>query len=172
MSCDPYCAGSRSFTAGAGSLTDSAIAVMVVMVLLSAVTTEVLGLHLLFGSFLAGAVMPRIQNSSATFSTRLRLILVAIADKLGGSMTVAQGSGGHWREAAGLGILMNTRGLVELVILNIGVSSPALFSKLVLTALVATFMTTSLLEAVYPMHLIRKETLELNPEEAMAYEPA
>jgi Kef-type K+ transport system membrane component KefB len=74
-----------------------------------------------------------------------------------------------------LGILMNTRGLMELVILNIGldigVISPALFSMMVLMALVTTFMTTPLLEAVYPMHLIREETTELSPEEVSAYEP-
>jgi Kef-type K+ transport system membrane component KefB len=194
-----------------GQLTESAIAIMVVVVLLSAVTTEVLGLHLLFGSFLAGAIMPKdskfvrhildqfktpivvlllpLYFAFTGLRTSLRLIrgpemwlfcgaiiLVAIAGKLGGSMTAARASGGHWREAAGLGILMNTRGLMELVILNIGldigVISPALFSMLVLPALATTFMTTPLLEAVYPLHLIRKESIELNQEEAMTYEPA
>lgn len=58
-----------------------------------------------------------------------------------------------WREATVLGVLMNTRGLVELVILNIGlvgVISPALFSMMMLMALVTTFMTTPLLQWLYP----------------------
>jgi Kef-type K+ transport system membrane component KefB len=59
-----------------------------------------------------------------------------------------------WREATAVGILMNTRGLVELVILNIGldlgVLSPALFSIMVLMALVTTFMTSPLLSWIYP----------------------
>jgi Kef-type K+ transport system membrane component KefB len=56
---------------------------------------------------------------------------------------------------------MNTRGLMELVILNIGldigVISPAVFSMMVLMALVTTFMTTPLLEWAYPARLMRKE---------------
>jgi Kef-type K+ transport system membrane component KefB len=66
-----------------------------------------------------------------------------------------------WREAAGLGMLMNTRGLMELVILNIGfdikVISPAVFSMMVLMALVTTLMTTPLLEWVYPAGFRRNE---------------
>ena len=61
-------------------------------------------------------------------------------------------SGMPWREAAGLGTLMNTRGLMELVILNIGldigVISPALFSMMVIMALVTTFMTTPVLSLI------------------------
>jgi K+:H+ antiporter len=65
-------------------------------------------------------------------------------------------------------VLMNTRGLMELVILNvgldIGVISPALFAMLVLMALVTTFMTSPLLEVVYPARLIRKERVEAEAE--------
>jgi Kef-type K+ transport system membrane component KefB len=70
------------------------------------------------------------------------------------------------------------RGLMELVILNIGldigVISPALFSMMVVMALVTTFMTTPLLEWVYPMKLLREERGEqsANPAELVAYEPA
>jgi len=71
-----------------------------------------------------------------------------------------------WREAASLGILMNTRGLMELVILNIGldigVISPAMFSIMVLMALVTTFMTTPLLEWVYPARLFRAQVDEIH----------
>jgi Kef-type K+ transport system membrane component KefB len=89
------------------------------------------------------------------------VIVVAIAGKLGGSMFAARLAGMPWREAAALGILMNTRGLMELVILNIGldigVISPAMFSIMVLMALVTTFMTTPLLEWVYPTRLFRAQ---------------
>jgi Kef-type K+ transport system membrane component KefB len=80
------------------------------------------------------------------------IILVATAGKLGGSTLASWLSGIPLREAAGLGILMNTRGLMELVILNIGldigVISPALFSMMVIMALVTTFMTTPLLRLI------------------------
>ena len=65
------------------------------------------------------------------------------------------------REAAGLGTLMNTRGLMELVILNIGldigVISPALFSMMVIMALVTTFMTTPVLALICPDRLLRRD---------------
>jgi Kef-type K+ transport system membrane component KefB len=93
------------------------------------------------------------------------VIVVAITGKLGGSMFAARLSGMPWREAAALGILMNTRGLMELVILNIGldigVISPAMFSIMVLMALVTTFMTTPLLECVYPTRLFRAQVDEI-----------
>ena len=59
-----------------------------------------------------------------------------------------------WGESLSLGALMNTRGLMELVVLNIGleiqVISPALFSMMVLMAIVTTMMTPPLLHWVYP----------------------
>ena len=82
------------------------------------------------------------------------IIALAVAGKLGGSMLSARLNGMTWRESAAVGVLMNTRGLVELVILNIGLDlgilSPALFSIMVLMALVTTLMTTPLLRWVYP----------------------
>jgi Kef-type K+ transport system membrane component KefB len=82
------------------------------------------------------------------------IIVLAVAGKLGGSMLSARLNGMSWRESAAVGILMNTRGLVELVILNIGLDlgilSPALFSIMVLMALVTTLMTTPLLTWIYP----------------------
>jgi Kef-type K+ transport system membrane component KefB len=54
-----------------------------------------------------------------------------------------------WRDAFSVGVLMNTRGLIELVVLNVGldlgVISPTLFSIMVIMALVTTFMTTPVL---------------------------
>lgn len=91
------------------------------------------------------------------------VIAVAVLGKLGGSSIAARASGLSWREAGALGVLMNTRGLMELVILTIGldlgVISPVMFVMMVLMALVTTFMTTPLLERIYPAALIRRETL-------------
>ena len=79
-------------------------------------------------------------------------IVVAIAGKLGGSAVAARATGMSWRDAFSLGALMNTRGLMELVILNvgldIGVLSPTLFAMMVLMALVTTAMTTPLLDTL------------------------
>jgi Kef-type K+ transport system membrane component KefB len=78
------------------------------------------------------------------------VLLVAIAGKLGGSAVAARAAGMGWRDALSLGTLMNTRGLMELVILNvgldIGVLSPTLFAMMVVMALVTTALTTPLLD--------------------------
>jgi len=82
------------------------------------------------------------------------IIVVAIVGKLGGSALAARRFGMNWREAGALGVLVNTRGLIELVFLNIGldigVISPTFFTMMVLMALITTFMTTPLLEWIYP----------------------
>lgn len=171
-----------------GELTDGALAFVLLLVLLSALCTEGLGIHLLFGAFLAGAIMPRnkqlIRYLFDRFepvtvalllplffaATGLRtsigllksgemwmycgaIILVATAGKWGGSMLASMSSGLRWREAAGLGALMNTRGMMELVILNLGldikVISQTLFSMMVLMAVVTTLMTTPALRFIY-----------------------
>jgi Kef-type K+ transport system membrane component KefB len=90
------------------------------------------------------------------------IIVIATASKLGGSMLASTLSGISLKEAAGLGTLMNTRGLMELVVLNIGldikVISPALFSMMVIMALVTTSMTTPVLGMIYPTRLMLKPT--------------
>jgi K+:H+ antiporter len=172
-----------------GHLTQDLIAVILLVVLASGWITESLGVHALFGAFLAGVIMPRHPKLSGELSqkfealivvlllpiyfalTGLRtsiflisgaqmwlycavIIVLAVIGKLGGSMLSARLNGMTWREAAAVGILMNTRGLVELVILNIGLDlgilSPPLFSIMVLMALVTTLMTTPLLTWIYP----------------------
>ena len=172
-----------------GQLSESLMAFMLLLVLVSALCTESLGIHLLFGAFLAGAIMPkdehfvryvldRFETITVTLLlplffafTGLRtniglvkgpemwmycslIILVATVAKLGGSTLASWLTGMSLREAAGLGTLMNTRGLMELVILNIGldigVISPALFSMMVIMALVTTFMTTPVLTLICP----------------------
>jgi Kef-type K+ transport system membrane component KefB len=77
------------------------------------------------------------------------VLLVAIAGKMGGAVLAARWTGQSWRNAMALGALLNTRGLVELVVLNIAynahVFSPELFTMLVVMALVTTMITTPIL---------------------------
>ncbi len=84
----------------------------------------------------------------------LLIIATAIAGKLGGAALAARLGGMSWREAATIGILMNTRGLMELVVLNIGleigVISHSVFTMMVLMALVTTLMTAPLLRLMQP----------------------
>jgi Kef-type K+ transport system membrane component KefB len=80
------------------------------------------------------------------------ILLVAIAGKLGGGSLAARWTGMSWRDSLALGALMNTRGLMELIVLNVGydlgILSPALFSMMVLMALVTTGMTAPMLGAL------------------------
>lgn len=93
-------------------------------------------------------------DSPAAWLQCALIIAVACLGKFGGSYLAARWTGLGWREATALGLLMNTRGLMELIVLNIGldlgVISPTLFTMMVLMALVTTFMTTPLLQRVYP----------------------
>ncbi|MHC5731514.1 MAG: cation:proton antiporter, partial [Nostoc sp.] len=93
---------------------------------------------------------------------------VAIAGKYVGTYVAARVSGINKREASALGWLMNTRGLTELIVLNIGlelkVISPLIFTMLVIMALVTTFMTSPLLEWTYPKKLIRLDVVESESE--------
>ena len=78
------------------------------------------------------------------------IILVATLGKFGGTFAAARFTGLDWRMSAALGILMNTRGLMELIVLNIGlemgVISPTLFAMMVIMALVTTMTTTPVLQ--------------------------
>lgn len=82
----------------------------------------------------------------------LVIILVASLGKFGGASLAARLTGLGWEEAASLGILMNTRGLMELIVLNVGldlgVLSPPLFAMLVIMAIVTTLITTPVLQAL------------------------
>jgi Kef-type K+ transport system membrane component KefB len=171
---------------------------ILLVALVSACLTERLGVHPLFGAFLAGVAMPkdpgfvralsqRIEDLTVVLllplffvysglRTRIGLLtgaetwlyfgaafLVAVAGKLGGAAFAAKSTGLDWREATSLGVLVNARGLVELVVLNIGLDaglvSPALFAILVLVAIATTVMTTPLLDWTYPQHLRRQEAV-------------
>src|ERR1039457_4334067 len=160
------------------------MAAVVVFLFACAFVTDMIGIHALVGSFLAGVAMPshgelrdslriRLEHFSSVFLlplffafTGLRtqvgllqgtaswliclaLILVATSGKLGGSMLAAGMTGINWIDSFALGALMNTRGLVELIALNIGydlgILSPPIFTMLVLMALITTGMTGPLL---------------------------
>lgn len=157
---------------------------VLVFLFTSALVTDVIGIHALFGSFLAGVVMPphgefrdslkvRLEHFSSNFLlplffvfTGLRtqigllndangwllcaaLILIATVGKLGGAMLTARLTGVNWIDSFALGALMNTRGLIELIALNIGydlgILSPRIFAMLVIMALVTTGLTGPLL---------------------------
>jgi len=90
------------------------------------------------------------------------IVAVASVGKFGGSVVAARITGLNWRDSSALGVLMNTRGLMELIVLNIGlemnVISPTLFAMLVIMALLTTFATTPIL------HLItRRQIAEVQP---------
>ena len=90
------------------------------------------------------------------------LIGLATLGKFGGSAVAARLSGMRWREASAIGVLMNTRGLMELIVLNVGmdlgVITPTMFTMLVIMALVTTFATTPILHWVYPDSELLRET--------------
>ncbi|MCF4970232.1 cation:proton antiporter [Nostoc sp. CMAA1605] len=186
----------------AGRLSQLVLAGIYVAVVASALLTELIGIHLIFGAFLLGAAMPKnadlvrelaiktedfvlifllpIFFAYSGLRTQIGLlnrpelwllcavvVLVAIAGKYIGTYIAARFSGINKREASALGWLMNTRGLTELIVLNIGlelgVISPLLFTMLVIMALVTTFMTSPLLEWAYPKKLIKLDVVEPEP---------
>jgi Kef-type K+ transport system membrane component KefB/nucleotide-binding universal stress UspA family protein len=90
------------------------------------------------------------------------IVVVASVGKFGGSFIAARLTGLGWRDSAALGVLMNTRGLMELIVLNIGlelrVLSPELFAMLVIMAVTTTFMTTPFLHLITRRHPPQAET--------------
>lgn len=157
---------------------------LLLFIFISALLTEVIGIHTMFGAFLAGAIMPtqtplqlflkdRLATLGSVFLlplffvfTGLRtqidligdwwnwlicagVIVIAITGKLGGAMLAARWTGMSWQDAFSIGALMNTRGLMELIVLNIGydlgILSPPIFTMMVLMALATTLMTGPLL---------------------------
>jgi Kef-type K+ transport system membrane component KefB/nucleotide-binding universal stress UspA family protein len=177
-------------------------------VVISALITELIGIHLIFGAFLLGAVMPKhpgltrelaqktedfvltfllpiffaysglrteigLLNSPPLWFMCAGVIAVAIIGKYVGTYVAARVSGIDHRDSSALGWLMNTRGLTELIVLNIGLSlgviSPLLFTMLVMMALVTTFMTSPLLEWTYPKQQIRQQ--QVNPTADVASVP-
>jgi len=181
--------------ANADNLNRTFAVVAFAVLFLSAFATEVIGIHALFGAFVAGLVMPaqagfrkmlaaKIEDFSLVIllplffaytglKTQIGLlndgsawlicgliILVAVAGKVVGSVAAAKFTGQSWSDSLAIGALMNTRGLMELVVLNIGydlgVLSPTVFTMMVLMALVTTFMTSPALSAIQYFRWKRK----------------
>jgi nucleotide-binding universal stress UspA family protein len=182
-----------------GRLTQVMLAGIYLGVVISALITETIGIHLIFGAFLLGAVMPKnaeltrelaektedfvlvfllpiffaysglktqigLLNTPQLWLLCLSILAVAVAGKYFGAYIAARFCGVDNREASALGWLMNTRGLTELIVLNIGLSlgviSPVLFTMLVMMALVTTFMTSPLLELAFPKRLMQLDVVE------------
>ncbi len=163
------------------------IGIAILFALACALVTEKIGVHAVFGAFLAGAIMPRESGLAHALAERMEAVVstvflpvffafsglrteigllsspalwgicvvvltAAIVGKFGGATTAARMVGMSWRDAIGVGILMNTRGLMELVVLNVGlelgVISKTMFAIMVVMALVTTVMTSPLLALV------------------------
>ncbi|HEY8936641.1 MAG TPA: cation:proton antiporter [Cyclobacteriaceae bacterium] len=160
---------------------------MFLLLLLSSYLTEIIGIHALFGAFLAGVIMPQNLNFKKILTEKIEdisivlllplffvftglrtqigllneghlwlicllIVFVAVLGKFGGSAIAARVVGQSWKESLSIGVLMNTRGLMELIVLNIGydlgILSPEIFAMLVIMALSTTFLTGPLLDLI------------------------
>jgi Kef-type K+ transport system membrane component KefB len=169
------------------SLSKPIVAIFFLTLLLSSYVTELIGIHALFGAFLAGAIMPENNKFRSIFIEKVEdvsvvvllplffvftglrtqigliddphlwkitgiIILVAVVGKFFGSALAAKFVGHNWKDSLSIGTLMNTRGLMELVVLNIGydlgVLSTEIFTMMVIMALVTTFMTGPALDLI------------------------
>jgi Kef-type K+ transport system membrane component KefB len=178
-----------------------------VIALLAAWAADRAGIHVIFGGFIAGVVMPRRPQWQSSVHERLDMVVttlllpvffvmtglsthveglrtpgvwgvvilviaVATAGKFGGTALAARATGERWTEAFTLGILMNTRGLTELVVLTVGLQlhliTPTVFTVMVLMALVTTLMAPPLLRLIErrPARSVPPEPSE--PREAVA----
>jgi Kef-type K+ transport system membrane component KefB len=170
-------------------MTRTVMAAIFVALLVSALLTELVGIHALFGAFLLGALVPSESRLAHQIASRLEdlvavlllpvffavtglrtqiglvsggaawltvglLIAVASLGKFGGAYTAARLTGLPRADAGALGVMMNTRGLMELIVLNIGLDlhilSPALFSMYIIMALATTLITTPLVDVLKP----------------------
>jgi len=176
-----------------GELSQDVMAILLLMLVASAYAAEVIGIHALFGAFMAGVIIPERGTLSRLFAGKvedislllllplffvftglrtqigllgqsslwlmtLAILGVAIFGKFFGSALAARYVGQSWRDSLTIGALMNTRGLMELVVLNIGydlgVLTTEIFSMMIVMALVTTFMTgpaISLIEKIFPV---------------------
>jgi Kef-type K+ transport system membrane component KefB len=172
-----------------------ALAIALVAMLVSALVTEWIGIHAIFGAFLMGAMVPHDSSLARTLEERIEslatilllpaffafagtrteiglistwadwltcaaIVAVATIGKFGGTLAAARITGHQWRTATSLSVLMNTRGLMELIVLNVGldlgVISPALFTMMVVMAIVTTMATTPLLTVLVPEAVVRR----------------
>ncbi len=163
------------------------IALFFIILIVSSYLTSIIGIHALFGAFMAGVVMPSsfnfrkividkiedvsiilllplffvitglrteigLLNHASLWVTFGWILLVAVAGKFGGSALAARMVGQNWKDSLSIGVLMNTRGLMQLIVLNIGydlgILSPEIFAMMVLMAIVTTFMTGPALDLI------------------------
>ena len=173
--------------AASDNLGKPVVAIFFLTLILSSYATEIIGIHALFGAFMAGAIMPDITKFRNIFIEKVEdvsvilllplffvftglrtqiglindpylwqvtgfIILVAVVGKFLGSALAAKFVGQSWRDSLTIGALMNTRGLMELIVLNIGldlkVLTPEVFTMMVIMALVTTFMTGPALDLI------------------------
>jgi Kef-type K+ transport system membrane component KefB len=169
------------------SLNKPVVAIFFLTLIISSYTTEIIGIHALFGAFMTGVIMPDITKFRNLFIEKVEdvsvilllplffvftglrteigllndpyllkitgfIILVAVIGKFLGSALAAKFVGQSWRDSLTIGALMNTRGLMELIVLNIGldlkVLTPEVFTMMVIMALVTTFMTGPTLNVI------------------------
>ena len=169
------------------SIIKPVVAIFFLVLILSSYATEVIGIHALFGAFMAGTIMPDVPKFRTIFIDKVEdvavilllplffvftglkteigllndpylwkvtffIILVAVVGKFLGSALAAKFVGQNWRDSLTIGALMNTRGLMELIVLNIGlelkVLTPEVFTMMVIMALVTTFMTGPALDLI------------------------
>jgi len=184
------------------NLTKPVVSIFFLVLIISSFATEAIGIHAIFGGFLAGIVMPEnirfrnifiekvedvalvlflplffvytglrteisILNLPGSWIICLIIITVAIAGKFLGATISSKFTGQNWKDSISIGTLMNTRGLVELVVLNIGfdlgVLSSGLFTMMVIMALVTTFMTAPVLELINRLFRNQTEVLVKEP---------
>ena len=175
------------FELRSGVLDKSSLTVVLLFALASALATELIGIHAIFGAFTAGALIPAdtrlarqllqslqdflvvlflpaffaytglrtqigLVDSSQQWILCLLVLATACVGKFAGTFVAARLTGLDWTDSASLGILMNTRGLMELVVLNLGldlkVISPTLFTMLVIMAVVTTVATMPVLHVI------------------------
>lgn len=193
--------------AGKSTINKPMVAIFFLTLILSAYATEVIGIHALFGAFMAGAIMPEnakfrtlfidkvedvalvlllplffvftglrtqigLLNDSHLWITAGFIILTAVVGKFAGSALTAKFLGINWKESLTIGALMNTRGLMELIVLNIGydlgVLSPQIFAMMVIMALFTTFMTGPALDFINFLFKSKKDDEE-SPENDAKY---
>lgn len=184
------------------------VAIFFLTLILSAYATEVIGIHALFGAFMAGAIMPEnakfrslfidkvedvalvlllplffvftglrtqigLLNESHLWITAGGIILVAVVGKFAGSALTAKFLGINWKESLTIGALMNTRGLMELIVLNIGydlgVLSPEIFAMMVIMALFTTFMTGPALDLINYIFKSKNDEDHINSDNDSKY---
>jgi Kef-type K+ transport system membrane component KefB len=184
------------------------VAMFFLTLIISSYATEAIGIHALFGAFMAGIVMPDNITFRGVFVERIKdvalflllplffvftglrtqigllndaylwgicalTILVAVTGKFIGSASAAKFVGQSWKDSLSIGALMNTRGLVELIVLNIGydlgVLNKEVFAILVIMALVTTFMTVpilNMLDKIFGKSPSEEELPDELPEDA------